>query len=991
MTDDSQSHQEAVTLRADSLHPKTTRRVGCWNVRTLYQTGKLAQVVREMECYNIELLGICETRWTGSGSRQLVSGHQILYSGRSDDHHSRGVAIITTKEVHKSLLEWNPVSERIIKARYNSAFAKLTTIVCYAPTEDADEEEKDVFYDKLQEIIDETPSHDMLLLMGDLNAKVGTENKGRENTMGKQGIGECNNNGERLTTLCQENNLVIGGTIFVHKKIHKVTWNSPDGHTQNQIDHIIINNRWRGSLQDVVARRGADVGSDHTLVLAKVRLKLRKAKRKSERPPPIDVEKLKNPKVCKTFQVEVQNRFSVLQEQTEMELHHFNEVLLKASKKVLGSKKKKKEEWITVDTWKKIDERKEKKHKILTTRSERVKEKLETEYKILDKEVKRKTRDDKKAYIDGLAEEAETAASKQDLRTLYRITKTLKGGFQTTDLPVKNQQGKLCAREEDTLKCWKDHFEKILNRSDPETEANIEPAEECLDINTGPPSVEEVKRAIKTMKNGKAPGIDQIHAEMLKADEHVTPSVLTSILCNIWESEKSPTFWKTGLIVKLPKKGELTNCNNWRGIMLLSVTSKVLSRVILNRITSAVDPLLRSEQAGFRKGRSCTDQIFTLRQIIEQSNEWNTTTYANFIDFAKAFDSINRPALWRIMSHYGIPDKIISIIKMLYTDFNARVICGSKLTDTFPIQTGVKQGCLLSPLLFSLCIDWLMRETTRNTKRGITWTFGQTLEDLDFADDIVLLAHRYQDIQNKTIDMATTGKKIGLSINTDKTKVMKINEKSKEQITINNNTVEEVQDFNYLGSKISLDGNSETDVQSRISKARGTFASLKNIWKSNKISTQTKLRIFKSNVLGVLLYSAESWKVTKNICNKLDVFQTKCLRRIMKIFWPNTISNQELYKRTDSRPLSVEIKRRRWRWIGHVCRMHPDSIPRVAMRWTPQGKRKRGRPKETWRRSVEKEMKDLGWSWGQIQHWSQDRQHWRSLVVALCAKQHEED
>ena len=114
-----------------------------------------------------------------------------------------------------------------------------------------------------------------------------------------------------------------------------------------------------------------------------------------------------------------------------------------------------------------------------------------------------------------------------------------------------------------------------------------------------------------------------IHAEFLKAEEYLTPTILTSILKKIWESEEIPTFWKAGLIVKLPKK-ETSNCNNYRGIMLLSVTMKDVSRVILNRISAITDPLLRKEQAGFRKGRSCADQIFTLRQVVEQSNEWNS-------------------------------------------------------------------------------------------------------------------------------------------------------------------------------------------------------------------------------------------------------------------------------------------------------------------------------------------------------------------------------
>jgi len=954
-------------------------------VRTLYQAGKLAQVVKEMKHYNIDLLGVSETRWTGSGSQQLASGHHMLYSGRSDNHHSRGVAIITSKEVHKSLLEWKPVSERIIMARFNSAYAKLTSIVCYAPTEDTEDDEKDSFYDNLQQVVDATPTHDVILIIGDLNAKVGTENKGKENIMGQQGLGECNNNGERLSTFCQENNLVIGGTLFMHKDIHKTTWNSPDGHTKNQIDHVIINKRWRGSLQDVLARHGADVGSDHSLVLAKIKLKLRKVTKKDKRTPPIDVGKLKDPDIKRAFQLEVRNRFAGLGEPNEVEMQDFNEVLRETGKKLLGPRRRIKEEWISEGTWKKVEQRKEKKGKILATKSERIKERLQTEYRELDKEVKRGTRADKKAYTERLAEEAETAASKQDMGTLYRLTKKLTGNFQTTDLPIQDQQGNIISKEEDILQCWKEHFQRVLNRDDPETEADITPAETALDIGTDPPTLEEVKNAIKTLKNGKAPGIDQIHAEMMKAEEHFTPRLLTDILQRIWESEEAPSVWKTGLIVKLPKKGNLANCNNWRGIMLLPVTSKILSRVILNRISTTVDPHLRKEQAGFRKGRSCADQIFTLRQIMEQSNEWNSTVYVNFIDFTKAFDSVNRPALWKILSHYGIPEKLISIIKLLYVDFSARVICGPSLTEDFNIKTGVKQGCLLSPLLFSLCVDWIMKETTRDVKRGLSWTFTETLEDLDFADDIALLSHRHQDMQAKTNDMASTGKQLGLNINVSKTKIMKINALSEEPITINSEIIEEVQEFVYLGSKLSTEGNSEVDVRARISKARGVFAALRNIWKSTKISTNTKLRIFKSNVLGVLLYGAESWKVTKNITSKLDVFQTRCLRRILRIFWPNTISNEELHKMTNTSPISQEIRKRRWRWTGHVLRMPQNANARVALRWTPPGKRKRGRPKETWRRSMEREMREEGWTWGQVQHLSKDRQHWKALVMALCA------
>lgn len=157
--------------------------------------------------------------------------------------------------------------------------------------------------------------------------------------------------------------------------------------------------------------------------------------------------------------------------------------------------------------------------------------------------------------------------------------------------------------------------------------------------------------------------------------------------------------------------------------MLLSVTSKVLIRIILHRVASVIDPYLRKEQAGFRKGKSWADH-FPLRQILEQSNEWITTVNANFIDFAKTFESVHRPEeLLKMLMHYAIPNTIISIIQMLYMDFYEKVIWGTEQSESFPIQTGVRQGCLLSPL----CIDWLMKTTTRQANRGISWTFQQSL------------------------------------------------------------------------------------------------------------------------------------------------------------------------------------------------------------------------------------------------------------------------
>ena len=995
MTDGSQTLTEADTLTADVLKPKRRTRVATWNVRTLNQAGKLAQVVKEFDVYRLDILGICEARWLNANKITLQSGHMFLYSGREDNIHEEGVGLLLSQEVRKSLLEWKPLGSRLLKARFYSKYTNLTVIVCYAPTEEADEEMKNSFYEQLQAAVEEVPAHDMILTIGDFNARTGCVNTNRESVIGKHGLKShpLNDNGERMCDFCESNRLVVGSTLFQHKEIHKITWISPDGNTKAQLDHIIINRKWRSSLQDVRACRGAECGSDHNLVVSVVKLKLRKTRKGQPRGNRIDSYKLIDNATKERFGIELRNRFQVLiaDPDNEITLDTFNKTLFETGEKVLGFKRRKKEEWIRTETWDKINERKTMKHKLNATKSERIRNRLKARHSELNKEVKKLCRRDKQIFVENLANEAEQAAIKNDLKTLFTITKTLTGKYQS-NMQVRDKKGEIISKESEQVLRWKEHFEETLNRPDPVVDIpDIQAAREVLEISTEPPTLTEVKVALQNMKNGKAAGIDGITADMLKAEDVMTPKLLRDILEKIWQSEEVPKSWTTGMIVKLPKKGNLTNCNNWRGITLLSVTSKILSRIIHKRLADTLNQSLRQEQAGFRPGRSCSEHIFTMRQIFEQSQEWNTTIYANFIDFQKAFDSIHRESLWSILLHYGIPSKLVDVIKMLYRDSSAKVLCDGTLTNTFQVKSGVKQGCVLSPFLFSIAIDWIMKNTIKEEKRGIQWTLTERLEDLDFADDIVLLAQRHIDMQRKTTDFANNAKQIGLEINKSKTKHIRMNALSTEAIQLDDDLIEEVNEFTYLGSKLTIDGSCDIEVQTRISKASQAFGMLRNIWKARNISLKTKLRLFKSNVMTTLLYGAESWKMTKTLSHKLEVFQRKCLRRILRIFWPNVINNDDLYERTHTRPIEEEIRKRRWRWIGHVLRRPSDAIPRVAIRWTPAGKRKRGRPKETWRRTVETEMKVNGWTWNTLENSARDREQWRSLVGALCAEQHFED
>ena len=260
----------------------------------------------------------------------------------------------------------------------------------------------------------------------------------------------------------------------------------------------------------------------------------------------------------------------------------------------------------------------------------------------------------------------------------------------------------------------------------------------------------------------------------------------------------------------------------------MSVPGKVFSRILLERIKTEVEKehVLCDKQAGFQQERSTMYQITTPCNIIEQSLEWNTTLYTIFVDFQKAFDSVDQDTLWKLVAYYGIPEKIIKLIRMAFEPSTCQVIHNGSLTEPFTITTGVRQGCLLSPFLFLIIIDWIMHETTKDKKRGLQWSLMEQLEDIDYADDIALILQCHTDMKEKLLKLDEEARKMGLKINVKKTKSLRLNHTSEATFTIWQDTIEEVQDFSYLASTVSTEGRTDQDIRIRIGKAAGVFNTL---------------------------------------------------------------------------------------------------------------------------------------------------------------------
>ena len=412
---------------------------------------------------------------------------------------------------------------------------------------------------------------------------------------------------------------------------------------------------------------------------------------------------------------------------------------------------------------------------------------------------------------------------------------------------------------------------------------------------------------------------------------------------------------------------------------------KVLNRVLLERMKEAVDPKLQDQQTGFRRNRSCADQIASLHIIVEQSLEWNSPLYINFIDYEKAFDSVDRETMRKLLRHCGVPMKIISLTRCTFQDMTCRIAHAGQLSESFEVKTGVRQGCLLSPFLFLLVIEWIMKTTTTGRNNGIQWTLWTQLDDLNFTDDLALLSNNQSQMQDKTTLLETTSAGTGLKINRKKTELMKINTTANAPVIVGGEPIREAESFVYLGSVVDHQGGTGQDVTARIGKARAAFVMLKNIWASGGISMRTKLCIFNSNVQSVLLDGCETWRTTQTMQRKIQTFFNTWLKHIYKVQWQEKIWNEDLWERAGQESVAKQILQRKWGWIRLTLRKPASSTICQALTWKPQGKRKRGWPPNSWRRDTEAELKQQGTNWSGMTRAAQNRVQWRGVVDGLCS------
>ena len=369
--------------------------------------------------------------------------------------------------------------------------------------------------------------------------------------------------------------------------------------------------------------------------------------------------------------------------------------------------------------------------------------------------------------------------------------------------------------------------------------------------------------------------------------------------------------------------------------------------IILNRLQPQVKEIIAEEQAGFRAGKSTSEQVFNPRILGEKYLQHQQNLYHVLIDFKKAFDRVWHEAVWATMRKYNISASIIWAIENLYDKAQSVVLFNGSTGEWFRNTIAIRQGCLLSPTLFNNFLERIMCEALDDHEGSVS-IGGRLITNFRFVDDIVVNAEEEEesgvlvDRLSRYLDRTTT--KYKMEIGPDKTKVMTNNPNGfQRQTKIKAQRLEEVEYFKYLGAIISNEG-SKPEILSRIAQTTAALSRLKIIWRDKNISFASKVKLMRTLILSTFLYACESWTLAAEIERR-----AQALERLLNISYKDHVTNEEARNRIRNAigvhdDLLTRVKKRKLRWFGHISRS--SSMSKTVQQGTVKGARRRGRQKK---------------------------------------------
>lgn len=979
---------------------------------------RTALIAKELARAKIDLAALSETRRAEEGQEEeLGLGYTFFWKGKSQESpriHGVGFAIRTKLVADHNLMP-TYFSERLMSVRIPLEGENHATIFsAYAPTLDKEDEEKFEFYDSLRRTISAVPPRDKLLILGDFNARVGRDFHLWKDIIGREGVGNCNSNGSLLLGLCSESDLSITNTFFRLKNRQKTTWQHPRSKHWHLIDYIITRTKDRSDFLVTKAVRSVDdCWTDHRLVMSKLKLKL---KRKPHAPVQekrrrFDLNKLRDPASLETYRTTLAHNLTAhaVGGRTLNTLWtNIRDSVLQTAEETIGFSTQRNQDWFDENDDAISDLINQKRLAKIDFENNPRSQQKEARFKALKSQAQTGLRNMKNQWWIQKAQEIQGYADRNQTREFYKATRAIYGPMSNPPVPLKSADNSTTLRDdEEILNRWAEHFQSLLNRpsrADDDALSAMPRFRLRLEM-TALPTLQELDNALDSMKNNKAAGPDGIPAELLKQGGPVLRTQLHHLVLLIWESRVVPDDLKNCLISTIFKKGDRSQCGNYRGISLLSTAGKVFAKILQQRLMTVAEDVLPESQCGFRPGRGTTDMIFLVRQAQEKSREQQRPLYMTFFDLEKAFDSVPRDTLWKVLENFGCPKRFVDLIRALHDGMTASVLYKKSRSPSFPVTTGVKQGCCIAPTLFSLYLAALLHGVKNDHPEGIsirarldgglfnlsrlkarTKTSVVDINECQYADDNAILAHSPQALQASTNSFVRAYERFGLTTNIRKTQVLAQsppgNNISAFDIQINDQSLEQVSHFTYLGSVIQSTSTIDDDITARIGAAHRAFGRLlKRVFKEHGLRLSTKILVYRAVVITTLLYGSETWTLYRKNIKKLERFHQSKLRTILGVKWEDHITNNTVLDRTNMTTIESMIRQNQLRWLGHVQRMPDARLPKLMLfSELTQGTRRLGAPTRRYKDQIHQVLKETNIdarSWETI---ATDRPVWRAAI-----------